>query len=92
MFLALCFLYNTALSYLTWTITLDQYENGSNLVVSIIFRMIEDFSKDNKMLPPVLFLNLDNCGRENKVSLLVCKLLKIVTDCRIVTCCHFCLL
>ena len=33
--------------------------------------MIMDFVKDHKNLPPVLFLNLDNCGRENKgVSLM----------------------
>ena len=46
----------------------DQYENGSNMIVSIVFRMIQDFLKDHKVLPPLLFLNLDNCGRENKVS------------------------
>ena len=32
--------------------------------------MVVDFVKDNKVLPPVLFINLDNCGRENKGSLL----------------------
>ena len=32
--------------------------------------MIQDFVKDHKILPPVLFINLDNCGRENKVFLL----------------------
>ena len=47
---------------------LDQYENGSNMIVSMIFRMIRDFHEDNKMLPPVLFINMDNCARENKVS------------------------
>ena len=45
----------------------DQFENGSNMIVSIIYRMILDFIKDHKSLPPVLFLNVDNCGRENKV-------------------------
>ena len=60
---------------LTWipviktnTYILDQYENGSNMIVSMIFRMIRDFHEDNKMLPPVLFINMDNCARENKVS------------------------
>ena len=48
----------------------DQFENGSNMIVSIIYRMVVDFVKDNKVLPPVLFINLDNCGRENKGSLL----------------------
>ena len=28
--------------------------------------MIVDFVKDHNFLPPVLFLNMDNCGRENK--------------------------
>ena len=46
----------------------DQFENGSNMIVSILFKMIQDFYTDNKFLPPILFLNLDNCGRENKVS------------------------
>ena len=48
----------------------DQFENGSNMIVSIVYRLIVDFLNDHKFLPPVLFLNLDNCGRENKVSLL----------------------
>ena len=48
--------------------TSDHFENGSNMIVSIIYRLIQDFHNDHKMLPPVLFLNLDNCARENKVS------------------------
>ena len=41
------------------------------MIVSILFRMIQEFHIDNKILPPVLFLNLDNCARENKVPLSV---------------------
>ena len=46
---------------------LEQYENGSNMIVSILFRAMTDFYEDHGFLPPVLFLNVDNCGRENKV-------------------------
>jgi hypothetical protein len=46
--------------------SIDQFENGSNMIVSIIYKMIVDFVKDHNFLPPVLFLNFDNCGRENK--------------------------
>merc|ERR1719318_34743 len=44
----------------------DQFENGSNMIISIVYKMILDFLNDHKFLPPILFLNLDNCGRENK--------------------------
>ena len=47
--------------------SLDQFENGSNMIVSIIYKMILDYINDHQSLPPVLFLNVDNCGRENKV-------------------------
>ena len=32
--------------------------------------MIRDFLDQGKKLPPVLFLNLDNCPKENKVGLI----------------------
>ena len=44
----------------------DQFENGSNLIVTIIYKLIEDFLKDHKKLPRILHINTDNCGRENK--------------------------
>ena len=44
----------------------DQYENGSNLVVTVIHKLIEDFLKDHKKLPRTLHINTDNCARENK--------------------------
>ena len=75
-FSMLYFIYST-LKYLLlkkvqlkYDFTPDQFENGSNMIVSIIYKMVVDFVKDNKVLPPVLFINLDNCGRENKGSLL----------------------
>ena len=44
----------------------DHYEQGSNMIVSIIYRLILDFYEEHKMLPKILDLNLDNCYRENK--------------------------
>ena len=43
-----------------------QFEQGSNKVVSMLYNNIIDFYKEHKFLPPKLFLNLDNCWRENK--------------------------
>ena len=43
------------------------------MIISIVYRMIVDFVKKHKVLPPVLFLNLDNCGRENKGVTLINK-------------------
>ena len=39
------------------------------MIISMVFRMIRDFHEEKKILPPVLFLNMDNCGRENKVCM-----------------------
>ena len=44
----------------------DHFPQGSNMVVSIVYKVILDFLKEQKMLPKVLDLNLDNCWRENK--------------------------
>ena len=44
----------------------DHFQQGSNMVVSIVYKIIRDFHKDYKMLPKSLDLNLDNCWRENK--------------------------
>ena len=46
----------------------DHFTQGSNMVVSIVYKIILDFMNQFKMLPKVLDLNLDNCWRENKVS------------------------
>ena len=48
-----------------------QFEQGSNKVVSMLYKNILDFSKEHKFLPPKLFLNLDNCWRENKNQFLL---------------------
>ena len=47
-------------------ISSDQFENGSNMVISVLYKQILDFYTTHKFLPPELFVNLDNCGRENK--------------------------
>ena len=44
----------------------DQYENASNMVVTIIYKLIQEFLKDHGKLPRNLHLSTDNCGRENK--------------------------
>ena len=36
----------------------DQFENGSDLVVTLIYLLIEDFISDHKKLPRKLHLNL----------------------------------
>ena len=45
------------------------------MIISIIYRMILDYIKDHRSLPPVLFINVDNCGRENKVVFAISNLL-----------------
>ena len=44
----------------------DHFEQGSNMVVSIVYKVILEFFSEHKMLPKTLDLNLDNCWRENK--------------------------
>ena len=36
------------------------------MIVSIVFRLLQEVEKDLGKIPPVLHLSLDNCGRENK--------------------------
>ena len=43
-----------------------KFENGSNMIVTIVYHLLEDFLKDHGKLPKKLHLNLDNCWRENK--------------------------
>ena len=49
----------------------DQFEQGSNLIVSIIFKLILTIQHDFGFLPPVLHVSVDNCWRENKVRYLL---------------------
>ena len=44
----------------------NEFENGSNKVVSVLFKLIKDFQSDHGFLPRTLILTADNCGRENK--------------------------
>ena len=44
----------------------DIFENGSNMIITIIFLLLQEFIKDHKALPKKLHLNLDNCWKENK--------------------------
>ena len=43
-------------------IDLNQYPHDSNLTINIIWRMMLRV----KELPPILYIQLDNTGRENK--------------------------
>ena len=42
----------------------DQFENGSDMVVSLVFLLIEDFLEDHHKLPRKLHLNL---GKSSKL-------------------------
>ena len=44
----------------------DEFENGSNKVVTLIYKMLHTFIEDHGFLPRKLFLTSDNCARENK--------------------------
>lgn len=44
----------------------DQYENGSNKVVTVLFKLINMFKQDHGFLPTKLAIQTDNCARENK--------------------------
>lgn len=43
-----------------------QFENGSSMIVSVLFRVLSDFLKEHKTLPNRLVLNVDNTVKENK--------------------------
>ena len=44
----------------------DEFPNGSNKLVSVLFKLIQGFLKEFKFLPKHLYLSLDNCFKENK--------------------------
>ena len=44
----------------------DQYPQSSNMVVSIIYKLLKVFVNDFKKLPKKLHIFADNCWRENK--------------------------
>lgn len=43
----------------------DRFPTGSDSVITMILRVLVDYAKDH-LLPPVLYLHMDNCWRENK--------------------------
>ena len=44
----------------------DVFENGSNLIVTLVYLLLQEFVKDWSKLPRKLHLNMDNCWKENK--------------------------
>ena len=44
----------------------DQFENGSNKVITLIYNLLQIFLKDHNFLPRKLVITSDNCWRENK--------------------------
>ena len=44
----------------------NNFEQGGNKVVSILYLLLKDFISDHKFLPKKLHINADNCWRENK--------------------------
>ena len=48
----------------TYTIT-ERWPHGSNLTIEILQRTLTMLEQDSR-LPPVLYLQMDNCSRENK--------------------------
>lgn len=55
-----------------------QYSHGSNLTINILMRLL---TKLKDSLPPVLYLQLDNCWRENKNRYRYCFLAHLMLIC-----------
>ena len=45
---------------------IEIFSQGSNMIVSALMRLIEEFYEDHGFLPRILHVNCDNCARENK--------------------------
>ena len=56
----------------------DQFENGSNKVVTIIYKLLLTFIEDHGFLPKKLVLTSDNCTRENKNQYVLALLYSLV--------------
>ena len=41
----------------------DIYENGSNMIITIIYNLLQDFLEEHKSFPRKLHLNVDNCWK-----------------------------
>ena len=46
-------------------VDLNQYPHDSNLTLNVLLHVLTQEAK-NQMLTPTLYIQLDNCGRENK--------------------------
>ena len=44
----------------------DIFEQGSNLIITLVHMLLEEFVSDWNKLPKKLHLNMDNCWKENK--------------------------
>ena len=56
----------------------DEFENGSNKVVTIIYKLLLTFIKDHGFLPRNLVVTSDNCTRENKNQFVLAMLYSLV--------------
>ena len=41
----------------------NQYEQGSCMVITVIYNILQSFLKDHKKFPKYLHINTDNCAR-----------------------------
>jgi hypothetical protein len=44
----------------------DEFPNGSNKLITVLFKLLKSFLDEFKFLPRHLYLSLDNCFKENK--------------------------
>ena len=44
----------------------DEFATGANHVIEVVHRLLQGKKKPRGKLPPILFIQLDNCTRENK--------------------------
>ena len=60
----------------------DKWEHGSNQTITFLQKVLVECEKrskrDDGRLPPVLFLQADNCGRENKNRYLIAYLSSLI--------------
>lgn len=56
----------------------DIFEQGSNLIITLVHLLLQEFVKDWKKLPKKLHLNMDNCWKENKNRFLFSYLASLV--------------
>jgi hypothetical protein len=61
-------------------ITYPHYKEGANVTASILHHSLHQHLEWEGSLPPVLFLQMDNCGRDNKNHTLVAYLAYLVQE------------